>query len=90
MTTSTWTVARHVSFNRIEGDIVLLDARQGKYFGLDETASLIWEVVAETGSRDRAVEAILKHYEIDAATARRDVDETIELWTGQRLLERVD
>lgn len=88
--TESWIVTDHVSFNRVEGDIILMDTRHGKYFSLDEVASLIWEVVADTGSQDHAVKAILERYDIDEETVRQDVDEALSLWHEKGFLQRIE
>jgi len=76
----------HVDFTRVEGDFVLMDLRSGLYFALDPAASRIWEILAEGGGSEAAVERILADFDVEESRARRDVMELIAELTGKDLL----
>jgi hypothetical protein len=65
-------IPTHVSYRTVDGTAVIIDQRQGSYFGLDAIATRIWLSIAETGSTDAAVPGILDAYKVDEATARQD------------------
>jgi hypothetical protein len=57
----------------VDGEMVLVSLASGRYFGLDEIGTLLWEGV-EAGRSLRDVHAdIVAAFEVDAATAERDL-----------------
>lgn len=62
----------HWSFR--EGKAVIKDPQNGLFFPLDEVASLIWDMIDGVSTIDDIVQAILKEYDVDAETARRDAE----------------
>lgn len=45
----------HVGHAPVEGEYVLLDLKEGKYSGVDDKASLVWETLAHGGSLEDAI-----------------------------------
>ncbi|MEU0665599.1 lasso peptide biosynthesis PqqD family chaperone [Streptomyces lavendulocolor] len=56
---------------------VLLDQRNGQYWELNPTATLIVRVLMESGDETAAVEALTGAYDIDRAAAEADVAELV-------------
>jgi Coenzyme PQQ synthesis protein D (PqqD) len=79
-------VPDQVQFNRVEGQIVLLDLKRGFFYSLDEVGSTIWEAVAKQGTVEAAVTAVLSSYEVDEKVATEDASRMIELWKTEGLL----
>jgi Coenzyme PQQ synthesis protein D (PqqD) len=84
--TETLRVPDYVQFNRVEGDIVLVDLRKGLYYSLDDLASRIWETLSSGGSTALAVEVILAEYDAIERTVKKDVSELVQLWKRKGLL----
>ena len=64
----------------VDGELVLLNLETEQYFGLDAVgAAIVKKLVAVP--REEAVTALLRDYEVDAASLERDVDSL----TGQLL-----
>jgi PqqD family protein of HPr-rel-A system len=59
----------------LDDEIVLLDARTGEMFTLNETGAIVWETV-ELGL-DAICERVCAEFDIDAESARTDVDELV-------------
>ena len=59
----------------LDDEIVLLDARTGEMFTLNETGAIVWQAV-ELGV-DAICERVCTEFDIDAASARSDVDELV-------------
>ncbi len=79
-------VAGHVDYNRVEGEVVLLDLKRGGYYGLDAVASLIWEALVADGRIDSAIDRLRAEYEVSLDRAQRDVQELVERWHGLGLI----
>lgn len=64
---------------KIVNDTVLMDAQDtGRLLRLNETAAEILSLIVEGCTKDEIVSEITKQYEIDAATAEKDVTATLE------------
>lgn len=63
------------------------DANLTNVFSLNDTAAFLWEQVAGKEFDAEALAAILTdNFEVDAATARADVDAMLEKWRGFSLI----
>ncbi|MBF6332533.1 lasso peptide biosynthesis PqqD family chaperone [Nocardia transvalensis] len=54
------------------GDVVL-DEKKGKYWHLNETATLVLTIFQQGGNHESAVSKLVAEYNVDAATAQVDV-----------------
>ncbi|HRX36016.1 MAG TPA: PqqD family peptide modification chaperone [Aestuariivirga sp.] len=69
-----------------ESSLALLDAEAGKYFGLEDTAARIWQLIAEPISVRQIVDALTRDYQVDEATCRRDVATFLDELADQGLI----
>lgn len=74
----------------VDGEAVLLDLASGKYFGLNEVGSRVWEHVDEPITVGALVERLLAEFDVDAITLRRDVHELLADLTTKGLIESID
>ncbi|HEY6738570.1 MAG TPA: PqqD family protein [Actinopolymorphaceae bacterium] len=75
----------HVDDSR---NVVVMNADNGRVFGLDNSGALIWRTLAETGSEDVAARAIADRYGITDDRARTDVRAFVDQLVEQELLVR--
>lgn len=61
----------------INGEAMILTPHDSVLHTLDAVATRIWELMAEHGSEDALVAAIVAEFEVDAATAREDLRELL-------------
>lgn len=61
----------------LDGEAVLLDLASGKYFGLNEVGSRLWEHVQEEIAFSELLRKLHTEYEVDIADLRRDVEELL-------------
>jgi hypothetical protein len=73
----------------LAGEAVLLDLASGTYFGLDEVGTRVWGLLAEHGSLDPVVAALLEEYDVEEATVRADLDRLIDALQEKGLV-RID
>jgi hypothetical protein len=57
----------------VDGEVVMLDPRQGCYFGLDRSGTAIWELLAEPRSVADVCAALLDRYAVSPEECRSEV-----------------
>lgn len=88
MASDTWNKVPDVIERIIDGEAVLLDLKTGVYFSLNETGSLIWELLDGVATIPEISEAISKKYEADIETIENAVTELMLELEEQKLVER--
>lgn len=67
----------------IDGETVILNLDNEKYFTLDSVGTRFWDVVLEHGDGEDAIDILLQEYEVERPTLVADmrcwIDEVIEL-----------
>src|SRR5262249_34321339 len=66
-----------VVWNEAQGQMVLLNARTGTYFALDEVGAEIWKLLLSHRSAVPVVEAMQELFDVDPATLSADVHRLI-------------
>jgi hypothetical protein len=62
----------------IDGETVILNLDNEKYFTLDAVATRFWEVVLEKGVGDEALEVLLAEYEVERHVLASDMERWLE------------
>lgn len=78
---------------QIAGEYVLVPvgdaAKQVRgMLGLSESGYLLYDLLQEERNRQELIDALLKEYDVDPETARRDVDDFLWKMDGLGLLEK--
>jgi hypothetical protein len=63
-----------LSSRKVGGEVVILDFDSSRYLTVTGSGVLLFELLREEHDRDELVAAVLAAFEVDADTARRDVD----------------
>jgi len=82
-----YTVSNDVLTAHLEGEAVLLHLKTKRYFRLNETGAAIWKGLEERLSPDDIVAILVKDFEVDAATARAEVERVLGELRERDLLE---
>ncbi len=80
-------VPEHVLLRQIEGESVLLNINNERYFGLDEVGTRMWATLTSADSIQAAYEALLGEYEVDPEQLRQDLQILIEKLVENGLIE---
>ena len=83
-------ISEKVFAQEVDEEMVLLDMNSENYFGLDETASAIWQHLSETGSLQETYDALLQEYEIEPAQLESDIDTFIQTLVDAGLVQLQD
>jgi hypothetical protein len=66
-----------VLFRQLGDELVALDLESGRYFGLNEVGSRIWDLLQTPRSLGSIQEALLQEYEVPADDLWRDLESLI-------------
>jgi|RhiMethySRZTD1v2_1073278.scaffolds.fasta_scaffold952793_3 coenzyme PQQ synthesis protein D (PqqD) len=66
-------VSPDVVFRTLDGEAVLLNLQSGVYFGLNETGTKIWSMLAENTSLAEVHSRMLKEYRVEPDLAKSDL-----------------
>lgn len=61
----------------LAGEAVLLDLQSGTYFGLNDVATRVWELLREPRSPAELAEQLTHEFEVTLEMARGDVDQLV-------------
>jgi len=71
----------------VDGELVMLDPRQGQYFGLDRIGHRIWELLERPQPIDALCAALQAQFDVSAETCRADVLRFVEQLADAELVE---
>ena len=66
-------VSEKVVFQDLEGEAVLLNFETGKYYGLDEVGTRMWNLLAEHGRLAPVLETMLEEYKVTSEQLEKDL-----------------
>jgi hypothetical protein len=72
------TMAEQLIVQDVDGESVLLDMSSECYYGLEAVGTRMWQALAEYRDVDRACQALLREYDVDEVTLRRDLLALVE------------
>jgi hypothetical protein len=79
-----------VIWREVDGEVVLLNVATGQYFGLDAVGSQVWILLQSMGPQGANLESLCSlvqsHFEVDPATAERDLAALLDDLIAQQLL----
>ena len=72
----------------LDGEAVLLDMASGKYFGLNEVGSRVWELIEKGEPVGTIRAAIVREFEVDDARAGEDLAALVTELEARGLVRR--
>jgi hypothetical protein len=79
-----------VLFQVLGEDSVLLNLKSEHYFGLDRVGTRIWNLIAEHGRAEVALQQMLQEFEVTESTLRADFDRLLGELIEAGLIRIVD
>jgi len=73
--------------SELDGEVVVLNPKLGKYFGLDNVSARIWELIQEPKTVDNIQNIILSEYDIDADRCEQDIVDLFQDMAKNGLIE---
>ena len=71
----------------LEGEAVILNLADGVYYGLDGVGAMVWELLRQPRTAGELRDAITAGFEVDAATAWRDLSALLGDLSARKLVE---
>jgi len=59
--------------SNIDGETVMMSVENGKYYGLDDTGSRIWELIERPVRVSDLIDRLLERFDVDRETCEKDV-----------------
>lgn len=78
-----------VIFRELAGESVVLDLSSGRYFGLNDVGTRVWQLIGEGQPVDAVLQAVVAEYRADAPTIERDVLALLDDLTTRGLVVEV-
>lgn len=82
-------ITEHLSCD-LNGEAVILNIKNGKYYGVNAVGASIWAAMQNPVSFDDIRFSLLEEYAIDEATCQKDISVFLERMTEENLVEIFD
>ena len=83
-------IADDVLFQTVADEAVLLNMADNHYYGLDDVATRMWQLLVESGDGEAVIREMLTEYEVDETTLRQDFAALVAEMAHAGLIKRVD
>ncbi len=80
-------VPEDVLFRDLDGEAVLLNLVSGKYYGLDETGTRMWNLLVAHRRVDAAYQVLLEEYQVSEDQLRHDLLNLVDELASHELLD---
>ena len=71
----------------IDGEVVMMSIENGKYYGLDQVGSRIWEVLENPLPVSDLIDQLLVEFEVERETCEKDVMYFLQKLDDDNMLE---
>jgi hypothetical protein len=86
-----WRVSQGVLSSKIDNEIVLMSIESGYYYTLDQTGSIVWDLLSKQQSTiEELTVQLMEEFEVDKETCMKDVQEFIDDMASKKLIIPVD
>jgi len=79
---------QQLEWREVDGEVIALERKQSAYLAANQSGTLLWRALADGTSDVEMVRLLMSQYDIDADTARADVDAFVSNLDQMGLLER--
>ena len=80
-------IPKDVLFREIAGEAVILNLQTGKYFGLDEVGTRMWQLLAQHNEIAPALNDLVAEYETTKDELQRDLLALVDNLASQQLIQ---
>lgn len=78
-----------VLFQTVADESVLLNINDNRYYGLDDIATRMWQLLMEYGDEEAVIRQLLDEYDVDDALLRQDFGALLAAMEQNGLIRRV-
>lgn len=87
--TKKYTITENNIDSKIQDELVMVNVSLGKYFSLNEVASIIWELLKKSVSIEEIVADLLTQFDIDRETCEKEVSSFVNELISLKLVKEV-
>ena len=80
-------LAPDISWQDVEGEVVILDSRGLKYYTVSESAVALWRLLTAGTTRGEMVDLLTATHELESSRAEQDVDTFLDQLRAKGLLD---
>lgn len=80
-------VASGIVSTEVDGEVTLLDPRSGVYFGLQDVAARVWELLGDRPTLESLVHALTQEFDVPAEVCSQDVRALLDELGTRGLIE---
>lgn len=74
----------------VRGEAVILDLKEGQYYGLNDVGARIWDLIQEPKTVQQVQELLLAEYDVALEDCRRELLALLEELANRGLIEVMD
>ncbi|MFI5349994.1 MAG: PqqD family protein [Elusimicrobiota bacterium] len=78
--------ADHVSWRRVEDEVVILDLDSSDYFSLNDVGALIWERLGKGETSEQILDSVCGEFDVAPEKALKEMQALVKQLTGKKLL----
>lgn len=82
-------IADDVLFQTVADEAILLNMADNHYYGLDDVATRMWQLLMELGDGEAVIRAMLAEYDVEETTLRHDFAALVAEMEQRGLITRV-
>ena len=79
-------VSDRVIFEKLDGQVIMLDLGGGTYYKLNWSGSEIWTLIRQHGDLTKVEDSIVERYDVDRNSAREQVARLVDELENRGLL----
>ena len=73
--------------SEVENELVMMSLENGKYYGIDSIGGDIWKMIEAPILISEICDRLMKEYNVDESTCKRDVFDFLDQLKEQRLIK---
>ena len=81
-----FSVNSNIVWREVDNELVLVNLDNGYYYTLNDSARVIWEVIAKEGNIDAVKNELIRVYDIAVGTVEKDIDTTLDGFVAEKLI----
>ena len=82
-------IAENVLYQSVADEAVLLNLNDNHYYGLDDVATRMWQLLLEHGEVEAVIQHMQLEYEVDEPTLRSDFNALVEEMVKRGILQPI-
>jgi hypothetical protein len=89
MTFMNYAIAKDLAVRKIEEELFILNRKTSRIHSFNATGAVLWEMTQQGCPSDRMASALVERFDVQSATAEKDVSEFLAGLLEQGLIETI-